>query len=488
MTDDSSRRSEPEPGAQAGPGETGADQPGRAAGPVQWWSRPDGADPWAPESGPAAGTATAPPPIPPGEAPPERGQTGWAGSPSASAGSDRLGDPWGASRSPAPDLFGRPARRAGWRPGLGLAAVALVAGLVGGGVGAVAGVAVGHRDGTTTTFDRSATVGGAARDTPVDTSPTSVSSIAKKMLPSVVSISVVSGSERGTGSGVIISADGFILSNNHVVASGQSGTITVTLNDGKQVPAKIVGRDPKTDLAVVKIGGVGGLVPATLGNSASLVVGDQVVAIGSPLGLAGTVTSGIVSATGRTVFVPGDNGQSVPLIGAIQTDAAINPGNSGGPLVDSQGQVIGINSAIASLGGGGGSPFGGNQQSGSIGLGFAIPIDEAKAIAQDLIRTGRATHPYIGVIAGNAPNNAGAIVRADPSRPDAPAVVPGGPADRAGIRDGDVITAIGGDKVSAVDDLIRAIRKHKVGDVVDVTFTRAGKEQTVQVALADNTD
>ncbi|MBC7373850.1 MAG: trypsin-like peptidase domain-containing protein, partial [Frankiales bacterium] len=235
-------------------------------------------------------------------------------------------------------------------------------------------------------------------------------------MKSTVSISVSGSNSRGTGSGVVIRSDGYILTNNHVVAAGAGpdGQITVTFDGAQQeLPAQIVGRDPVTDLAVIQIKAGKQLPAASLGQSGALVVGDPVIAIGSPLGLSGTVTTGIVSALNRTVNVPAEGGgSSNPLFNAIQTDAAINPGNSGGALVNARGEVIGINSAIATLGGGSG--FGGEQSSGSIGVGFAIPIDEAKSVAEEIIRTGRATHPSIGVSATTVPASAdrqGALVR-----------------------------------------------------------------------------
>jgi putative serine protease PepD len=245
------------------------------------------------------------------------------------------------------------------------------------------------------------------------------------------------------------------------------------------MPARIVGRDPLSDLAVLKVNGVAGLRAAALGSSGSLVVGDPVVAIGSPLGLAGTVTAGIVSATDRPVRAGRQDADTQAVINAIQTDAAINPGNSGGPLVDMQGRVIGVNSAIATLGG-----LGLGGQGGNIGLGFAIPIDQARSIAEELIRTGKATHPVIGVQAQTETDSqqpvagrAGALVRA---------VVAGGPAERAGIQPGDLIVAINGARVSSVDDLIVEIRKARVGESVEVTYVRGGAHRRAKVTLVSD--
>jgi putative serine protease PepD len=311
--------------------------------------------------------------------------------------------------------------------------------------------------------------------TPVDKNPKSVASIAAKLLPSVVTLNVAGSTERGTGSGVVIRTDGYILTNNHVVevAAGAGGTITADFYKGRQgVAARIVGRDPKTDLAVVRVD-LKNLPAATLGQSSSLVVGDPVVALGAPLGLSSTVTSGIISALDRNVEVPDENGGSTGLlIGAIQTDAAINPGNSGGPLVDDQAQVIGINSAIASAGS--------SSTSGNIGVGFAIPIDYARSIADEIIRTGKATHPYVGVTAQPADAtgaNKGALVVS---------VVAGGPADKAGIKAGDVITKVDSKEIDDVDALVAATRLHNVGDVVTLTYTRDGKTHTVKVTLQES--
>jgi putative serine protease PepD len=353
-------------------------------------------------------------------------------------------------------------------------AVALVAALIGGGVGGAVGA---HLEGGSGSSNdaRPAPTFSPGTNTPRDPGADSVASIAAKVLPSVVTIKVSGKSESGTGSGVILTSTGYVLTNNHVVeVAADGGSVQVIFyNSRTPYAASIVGRDPKTDLAVIRVHATGSLPAATLGRSGSLVVGDPVVAIGAPLDLSSTVTAGIVSALGRNVSVPGDNGQENTLIGAIQTDAAINPGNSGGALVDSQAQVVGINSAIAT------APNGG---SGSIGLGFAIPIDYAKSIAEEIIRTGKATHPYIGVsaqtvTAGSGSPSNGALVAS---------VVPNGPADKAGLRPGDVITKINNEPVDNVNDLIAATRLHSIGDVVTVTYIRDGKQHTVQVPLQES--
>ena len=229
----------------------------------------------------------------------------------------------------------------------------------------------------------------------------SVAQIAATLLPSVVSIIVTTTDAGDEGTGIILTADGKILTNNHVVeGAATSGVIAVTLNDGRTVKASIVGRDPTTDLAVIKAAGVSGLHPASLGSDSALVVGQQVIAIGSPLGLSNTVTSGIVSSLNRPVCTQscdgtgGTSGATPTVLDAIQTDAAINPGNSGGPLVDMAGHVVGVNSAIATLDQGQGGP---DAQSGSIGVGFSIPIDEAQRVVGELEKTGHANHAVLGI-------------------------------------------------------------------------------------------
>ena len=355
--------------------------------------------------------------------------------------------------------------------------IALVAALIGGVLGGIGGVAFEHNRVSKSSSDLSSGQPLATGSpTPVDHNPKSVASIAAKLLPSVVTLNVAGATEQGTGSGVVIRSDGYILTNNHVVeVAANGGTITADFYKGKQgVAARIVGRDPKTDLAVVRVS-LTGLPAATLGQSSSLVVGDPVVALGAPLGLSSTVTSGIISALDRNVEVPDQNGGSNGLlIGAIQTDAAINPGNSGGPLVDDQAQVIGINSAIASA-------SNSSTTTGNIGVGFAIPIDYARSIAEEIIRTGKATHPYVGVTAQPADTSGSSSKGAR-----VVSVVSGGPADKAGIKVGDVITEVDSKSIQDVDALVAATRLHKVGDVVTVTYTRNGTSTTVKVTLQES--
>jgi putative serine protease PepD len=453
----------------------------RTPPPAPWWSQPQqdqwGAPAEAPKTAPyGETTAFGTPPY--GSAP--YGSTGpvneavtqplWGEPPPPKSGAPAWGYPTdtiGGTQTPVRKSRGLLAT-VGAAP-----AVALVA-------GGTAGYVAGRSGDDGSLLDPSASLGTGTSQT-VSRAPDSVAGIAARVLQSVVNISVESPSGSGTGSGVVIRSDGYVITNNHVVdAAAGGGRVTVSFNGAEsvEVPATIVGRDPDTDLAVIKVQTSKKLVAATLGQSRALVVGDPVIAIGSPLGLAGTVTTGIVSALNRTVNVPGESGGRTPLFNAIQTDAAINPGNSGGALVDAKGQVIGINSAIATLGGGGFS----GESGGSIGVGFAIPIDEARSVAEELIRTGKATHPAIGVQAltstGDSGGRAGALVRA---------VVAGGPAQQAGVRAGDIITAVGDTEVSSVDELIIAIREHKVGDSVTLTFYRGGSKQQLKVTLQDNT-
>ncbi len=306
--------------------------------------------------------------------------------------------------------------------------------------------------------------------------------------PSVVAITVTSGQSGGQGSGVIFDGSGHILTNNHVVAgAGQGSKITVTLNDGRTYDATVVGTDPSTDLVVIKLtNGPKDLKAIALGDANAIKVGEPVMAVGNPLGLAGTVTTGIVSALNRPVTTsdqqPGDpSGQSTggePVVtNAIQTSAPINPGNSGGALVNAGGQLIGINSAIASLG----STSGSSSQSGSIGIGFAIPVNEAKSIAGQLISTGTATHPFLGVSSRSG-------VVADGSAKRAAAVltnvVSGSPADKAGLQAGDAIIAVDGNSIDGSLSLVAQVRDHSVGDKVTLTIVRNGRTQDLSATLS----
>ncbi|EWT03817.1 serine protease, partial [Intrasporangium chromatireducens Q5-1] len=298
----------------------------------------------------------------------------------------------------------------------------------------------------------------------------SVASIAAKALPSVVTIRVKGGQGDATGSGFVIDTKGHVLTNNHVVAAaGNSGSIDVVLSNGDTEPATIVGRDSSYDLAVIKLSRTD-LTPLVLGPSDQVVVGDEVIAVGAPLGLDQTVTSGIVSALNRPV-TPGA-GDEGSYINAIQTDAAINPGNSGGPLLDMKGQVIGINSAIARV------PGTTSSTGGNIGLGFAIPSDQARRTADQLIATGHATHPIIGVMLDRTFSGEGAEVSTGPD-----AVTAGGPADKAGIKPGDVIIGFEGKRIRTPDQLIVSIRARAVGDTVNLKVKRGAQELDLKMTL-----
>ena len=298
--------------------------------------------------------------------------------------------------------------------------------------------------------------------------PVGVSAVAKAVLPAVVSVESRRGDTGGTGSGVVIDAGGYIVTNNHVIsqpANDPQGTaLSVVFSDGTRAKAQIVGRDTKTDLAVLRAQVTNPTV-AQLGTSSALAVGDQVVAVGSPLGLAGTVTSGIVSAVQRPVRLGGDGTDTNAVIDAVQTDAAINPGNSGGPLVDVQGRVVAINTAIRTSG---------VNPGGSIGLGFAIPVDEVTQVAQELIRTGQVKHPSLGVNARSVSDglNVGAQVAN---------VQDGGAAAAAGLVEGDVITRVGNRAVSGADELAVAVMAQQIGQAVTVQVVRAGRTVDIQV-------
>ncbi|MEU5846469.1 S1C family serine protease [Saccharopolyspora shandongensis] len=297
-----------------------------------------------------------------------------------------------------------------------------------------------------------------------------VAAVAQRVVPAVVSIEVRVGAQGGSGSGVVIDGNGYVVTNNHVIsmaADTPGALVSTVFHDGTRVPARIVGRDVKTDLAVIKVE-VSNPTVAQLGRSDELAVGDEVIAIGSPLGLAGTVTTGIVSSVHRPMRLAGEGTDTNAVIDAIQTDAAINPGNSGGALVDGNGAVVGINSAIRTLGAGG--------EGGSIGLGFAIPIDDVRRIAEELIRAGNVQHADLGVNAKSVSDGLadGAQVQN---------VQDGSAAAAAGIAEGDVIIRVGERKVAGADELIVAVDRHQVGERVPVTVVRQGRELVLDVTL-----
>ena len=329
---------------------------------------------------------------------------------------------------------------------------------------------------------------GAAIASPSSASTTSASSaascavtpVAEKVQPSVVTISATPAAGQGgsTGSGEVYKSDGYILTNNHVIsAAADGGKVEVLFSDGSSAPATIVGRDVLTDLAVLKAQLPSGVPPIQIGSSESLVVGEPVIALGSPLGLAGTVTSGIVSALDRTVEVPGENDKSALLVAAVQTDASINPGNSGGALVNCNDQLVGIPSAGATV-----PTESGESSGGSIGLGFAIPVDSAVTVANEIIATGHATHSYFGL--QTVPVPAAAAQEAGVTGGLFVAgVVPGSPAEQAGLQQGDIITSVGGRQATSNIQLQEVTLTKNPGETVELGYLRDGKSQTATVTL-----
>jgi putative serine protease PepD len=305
----------------------------------------------------------------------------------------------------------------------------------------------------------------------------SIADIASRVLPSVVTIRVVGPTGSGTGSGFVMRQDGYILTNNHVVADGAKGQVTVIFSDGQSSAATVIGHDQSYDLAVIRVDRRN-LPVLVLGASKDVRVGDPVIAVGAPLGLDSTVTSGIVSALNRPVTAGGSGASSASFINAIQTDAAINPGNSGGPLLDMAGRVIGVNSAIARVAGSAGT----DGQSGSIGVGFAIPSDQIRKTAVQLIASGRATHPVIGVLIDTTYTGQGVRIASAAQNGSAP-ITKGGPADKAGLRAGEVIVTFDGRAVTGPDEFVIAVRAKSVGDTVEVTVRAGSTARTVRMTL-----
>ncbi len=338
-----------------------------------------------------------------------------------------------------------------------LGVTALVAGAAGGAVGYVAA-----RETLPTSVVSSLDL--ASPSLPADSS---IASVAAAVQPAVVQLNVSGAEGEGTGSGFIISSDGYLITNNHVAGGASANGIDVLFADGTHTKGELIGANAGYDLAVVKVA-KSDLPTVPLGSSAALQVGDSVIALGSPLGLQGTVTTGIVSALNRPVTASGESGDSSSFINAIQTDAAINPGNSGGPLVNGKGAVIGVNSAIASMGASAG------EQAGSIGLGFAIPIDTAKRIADEIIKTGSAKTPVIGVQLDTSFTGPGAKVAT---------VTSGGASESAGLKEGDIITKVNSTSIADGTQLIVTIRSFAPGDRVQVTLTRDGESLTLPVNL-----
>ena len=422
------------------------------------WRRPDAPGSAPPATTPPAMTPSAPPASSP-----------WW--------SDARNDPW---RDPyaqtavivqaQPDPAGAPepleVLRERSRRGLGLVLlVAMVTALLAGGLGGALGFAVATHTGFASGTALGAGRGGQGGTPLNERPPDSLAGVAKKLTPSVVTVRVPVRGGTSVGSGFVVTADGYVITNDHVVTGG-TGRITATFADGTVVPATLVGQEPESDVAVIKLG-KGGLTPVEIGNSDQVAVGDPVLAFGSPLALENTVTSGIVSALDRTIQ-SGEGGQT-RYYAAIQTDAAVNQGNSGGPLVDGGGRVIGMNSVIKSI-------AQSDEAAGNIGLAFAIPINQAKRIAQDIVDTGKARRTVIGAQVGGAAGAAGGGVRLS-------SVQSGGPADRAGLKAGDVVTKLDGHVLEEPVDLIALVRKYAPNSVVAVEYRRGGSHQTASVTL-----
>lgn len=393
-------------------------------------------------------------------------------------------NPWSASGQtqqsvyPNPNPYGQPGTAVYGTPpapaqpkrsgGKLLAGVALVALLVGG----IAGGAVGYLTGGSSNGPASNALDAPKPAQQTGNAPAgSVEAVAQKLSPSVVELQVSGQQGAGEGSGFVISTDGYILTNNHVVeVAANGGQIQAVFQDGKKAAAKVVGRDPTTDIAVVKVDGVNNLTPVEIGRSDDLKVGQSVVAIGSPFELAGTVTSGIVSSLHRPVRAGGGQGGQETVMDAVQTDAAINPGNSGGPLANMSGQVIGINSAIYSPQSASGGQGQGGSESGNVGIGFAIPIDQARRTADTIIKTGQAVQTYIGAQVTDNPQGGAKLG----------AITAGSPAEKAGLKSGDVVTKIDDRNIDTSDTLVAAIRTRAPDE--KATFTLSDG-RTVEVTL-----
>ncbi|MGW2108487.1 S1C family serine protease [Streptomyces sp. NPDC001948] len=389
----------------------------------------------------------------------------------ASHGAGGGGPVWGAQSQPyAPE--GPRKRGMG-----GLVAAVAAAALIAGGIGGAFGYWAADRNGSGST-----TVSASTNPQDLKRDPGTVAGVAAKALPSVVTIDAQGGDgEGGTGTGFVYDKEGHILTNNHVVASAaDSGQLTVTFSNGKKYGAEVVGRAQGYDVAVLKLKNPpSGLTPLSLGNSDQVAVGDSTIAIGAPFGLSNTVTTGIISAKNRPVASGDGSGGSNSYMSALQTDASINPGNSGGPLLDARGAVIGINSAIQSTG-----SSVGQTQAGSIGLGFAIPINQATNVAQQLIKTGKPVYPVIGATVTMDEKSGGAVI-SDQGAGGTEAVSKDGPADRAGLRAGDVITKFNDTTIDSGPTLIGEIWTHKPGDRVTLTYERDGRTGTAEVTLGE---
>jgi putative serine protease PepD len=472
----------PQPPAPAGFGDARQPDPwGAGYGPASGSASASGS---AMGSGPGSGSASGAPGDDQGGAAgsgmPPYGGTPYGGDPygGGPAGPGGPQQPWGAPPLPA----GPPPR--GGRLSGGLIAAIVVVGLVAGGIGGGIGFWASEQHDTAGTT----TINSASGDPKtLNRSPKSVAGIAAKALPSVVTIETSGNGEKGTGTGFVYDKEGHILTNNHVVAdAAKGGKLTATFSDGKKYAAQIVGRAQGYDVAVIKLKNADGrkLNPLSLGKSNQVQVGDATIAIGAPFGLSGTVTTGIISAKNRPVASSDGQGSNASYMNALQTDASINPGNSGGPLLNAQGAVIGINSAIQpGSGGGGGGGLGGESQSGSVGLGFAIPVNQAKRVATQLISTGTPVYPVIGATVTMDEKGNGAAISQTGASGQGDPITKGGPADKAGLKPGDVITEFDGTSIDSGPTLIGTIWTHKPGDKVKLTYKRDGKESTTTVTL-----
>ncbi|MER5290705.1 trypsin-like peptidase domain-containing protein [Streptomyces pharetrae] len=421
----------------------------------------------APGSAPDSGWPPPPPPAGPAQ-PPAYGPHGadGPGGPGGAAPGAPWGTPYQQPQSPGPK-----------RGRGGLLAGILVAALVAGGLGGGLGYTLAKNDDSSgsTTVSASDSGGDFKRD------PGTIAAVAAQALPSTVTIEAESSSgDGGTGTGFVFDTQGHIVTNNHVVADAvDGGKLTATFPSGKTYDAEVVGNAQGYDVAVIKLKNApSGLKPLTLGNSDKVAVGDSTIAIGAPFGLSDTVTTGIISAKNRPVASSDGTGSQASYMSALQTDASINPGNSGGPLLDAKGNVIGINSAIQSAGNG----LGGTSQSGSIGLGFAIPINQAKYVAQELIKNGKPVYAKIGASVSLEDGTDGAKIT-DTGAGGSDPVEAGGPADKAGLKPGDVITKLDDRVIDSGPTLIGEIWTHKPGDKVTITYERDGKTRTVELTL-----
>jgi len=406
------------------------DERGNGNGGPDWWSHPDG------PTGHGPGFA-----LPTGRAP-HRGPAGEV---------CRL-------PQPSPGRFGR--AHPALRLLIGGLLVVLCSGVLGGGVGALV---QGARQGGRITLRP---VPGAS----VHQGSDSAAEVVQAALPGVVYLRVSDGSDNVTGTGIVLDGKGDILTNNHVIAPlGRPGRISVSFSSGQQHTAVLVGRDVASDLAVIRVEGVAGLRPIALGSAAGLRVGDPVLAIGAPFGLRSTVTSGIVSSLDRPVTIGSDPGPGLSYLDALQTDAAINPGNSGGPLLDAAGEVVGVNTAIHSADPESGDPYGADQQTGSVGIGFAIPIDQAMRVATQLIDGVRVSHTALGVVLDLGYQGGAQVLRTTSAA--------------APLLPGDVLTQVDGTPVSSADDLIALIRGRAPGARAELTVRRGGVTMGVEVLL-----